>query len=152
MNMFGQVSKAFVGVWKLLSSEFQQGDGTSVFPLGANPQGQIYYDVHGYMAAQLMRVDRPRLRSGDMSDTAVAHLKEAFDGYTAYFGTYTIDEAASQITHHVQGSLLPNWIGQKLIRFYEFSADGRILTLTTPPMGPENARVVGQLVWERLGG
>ena len=102
------------------------------------------------MAAQLMRPDRPRLRANDVSDTAVADLKAAFDGYTAYFGAYTFDTAAAQVTHHVEGSLLPNWIGKDLIRFYEFSADGRVLTLATPPMGPEDARVIGLLVWERL--
>ena len=152
MNKSSQVQAAFVGVWKLLSSEFKQGDGASIFPLGDAPLGQIYYDAQGYMAAQLMRPDRPRLRSGDVSDTAVAHLKAAFDGYTAYFGTYTIDEAAARVIHHVHGSLLPNWVGKDLVRFYEFSGDGRILTLTTPPMGPAEAPVVGQLVWERLDG
>ncbi|MCB8984035.1 MAG: lipocalin-like domain-containing protein [Ardenticatenaceae bacterium] len=147
-----QVQALFVGVWRLLSSEFEQSDGRSVFPLGDEPQGQIYYDAHGYMAAQLMRPDRPRLHAGAMSDTAVAHLKAAFDGYTAYFGTYTIDAEARQITHRVQGSLLPNWVGKELIRFYEFSSDGRLLILTTPPMGPADAPVVGKLVWERLDG
>ena len=150
MSKTDQVQAAFVGVWRLLSSEFRQADGTSVFPLGERPQGQIYYDAHGHMAAQLMRPDRPRLCSGDTSDTAVADLRAAFDGYTAYFGTYTLDPDAGQVTHHVEGSLLPNWIGKELVRFYEFSANGRILTLATPPMGPEDARVIGQLVWERL--
>ncbi len=152
MNMPSLDQAAFVGVWKLCLSEFRQADGTSVFPLGAEPQGQIYYDAQGAMAAQLMRPNRPNLRSGDTSDTAVTHLRAAFDGYTAYFGTYSVNAAARQVIHRVQGSLLPNWVGQELVRFYEFSADGRVLTLTTPPMGPAAAPVVGRLVWERLGG
>ncbi|MBK6326732.1 MAG: lipocalin-like domain-containing protein [Chloroflexi bacterium] len=150
MNRINPVYLPFVGAWKLVASEFKQADGTSTFPLGAQPQGRIFYSAQGQMAAQLMRPDRPNLRANDVSATAVADLKAAFDGYTAYFGAYTIDTAAAQVTHHVEGSLLPNWIGKDLVRFYEFSADGRVLTLSTPPMGPEDARVVGLLVWERL--
>ncbi|MBK8987523.1 MAG: lipocalin-like domain-containing protein [Chloroflexi bacterium] len=152
VNKLIEAQAAFVGVWALLLSEFRQADGRSLFPLGERPQGQIYYHAAGHMAAQLMHPDRPRLRSGDMSAAAAADLKLAFDGYTAYFGVYSIDAAARQVTHYVQGSLLPNWVGKELVRFYEFSADGRILTLTTPPMGPADALVMGRLVWERLGG
>jgi hypothetical protein len=47
----------------------------------------------------------------------------------------------------VEGSLFPNWEGQKLKRFVELS-DNR-LTLSTPPT-VWGGEVVGVVLWERV--
>lgn len=139
----------FVGSWQLLASEFWRGEAM-VYPLGAQAQGRIWYDGAGNMGAQLMRPDRVRLRGEDESPGGVAVLRAAFEGYTAYFGTYAVNNEQGAVVHRVAGSLLPNWVGRELLRYYQFSEDGNQLMLTTPPMGPADAPMIGKLVWGRL--
>ena len=141
---------AFIGRWQLVSSTFRQADGTIIYPLGQQAEGRISYDQHGQMSAQLMRPQRERLSSRDATEERLAKVKAAFDGYTAYYGSYTIDAENQSVTHHVAGSLLPNWVGRQLVRYFEFSHDNTRLALTTPPMG-KKAGIVGTLVWEKMG-
>lgn len=139
----------FVGSWRLVASEFWRGEEV-VYPLGEQAQGRIWYDGAGNMGAQLMRSERVRLHGETASPEGMAALRAAFEGYTAYFGTYAVDSERGVVVHRVAGSLLPNWVGRELVRHYAFSEDGNQLTLTTPPMGPADAPMVGKLVWERL--
>ena len=44
-----ELRKAFIGTWRLVSIE----GGTTQANRGARPTGLIYYDVNGYMAAQI---------------------------------------------------------------------------------------------------
>ena len=140
---------AFIGRWQLISSTFRQADGTIIYPLGEQAEGRISYDKQGQMSAQLMRPQRERLSSRDAEEVRLAKVKAAFDGYTAYYGSYTIDFETQSVTHHVAGSLLPNWIGRQLVRYFEFSQNNTRLALTTPPMG-KKAQIVGTLVWEKI--
>jgi hypothetical protein len=82
--------------------------------------------------------DRVVTRAGDKptGEEALA----ALDGHIAYFGTYSVDEKASTVTHHRQGSVQPGDKGD-LVRGYEFVGDRLILR----PAGT-NAEVV----WERI--
>ena len=52
----------------------------------------------------------------------------AVEGYTAYFGTYEVNEAQGYVTHRVAGSLNPRLIGEAPELLYEFSGDQLILT------------------------
>ena len=140
---------AFIGRWQLISSTFRQADGTIIYPLGEQAEGRISYDKQGQMSAQLMRPQRERLSSRDAAEVRLAKVKAAFDGYTAYYGSYTIDLETQSVTHQVAGSLLPNWVGRQLMRYFEFSHNNTRLSLTTPPMGKE-AGIVGTLVWEKI--
>ena len=67
----------------------------------------------------------------------------------AYYGSYDVDEAAGSLTHHVQGSWFPNWVGEDQPRLYGI-ADGK-LTLTTPPFVGKRNQLTLTLVWERSG-
>ena len=74
-------------------------------------------------------------------------IKTAFEGYIAYYGTYEVDEENGQITHHVEGSLFPNWIGDFQTRNYEFERDK--LRLNTQPIKGAKADLTVTLLWER---
>ena len=51
------------------------------------------------------------------------------------------------MTHHVEGSVNPNWVKTDLVRYYAFSEDGERLMLSIRnPQG----RVTGTLTWERI--
>src|SRR5262245_19685894 len=88
------------------------------------------YDATGYMAAQLLPLDRPKFASGNRLQGTQEEIKAAFDGYFAYFGPYEVNEAEGVVILHVRGSIFPNDVGMDNIRYYEFSGDR--LTLSPP--------------------
>jgi hypothetical protein len=57
-------------------------------------------------------------------------FRNAFFGYYAYWGTYTINDAGTGVVHNVQGSERPGEVGVKYERFV--SIDGTKLVITTP--------------------
>ena len=139
----------FIGTWKLVSSEFRLSDGRVIYPLGSSAVGMLMYDASGHMSAQLMRPDRPAFASGDQAGGTPTEIRSAFEGFTAYFGTYEVNEGKASVIHHVEGSLFPNWVGGDQVRFYEFSPNR--LTLSTPPIPMGSQHVTGLLIWERIG-
>jgi hypothetical protein len=128
----------FIGAWRLVSYERRSAAGELTYPMGAQPIGRIAYDPLGRMSAQLMRADRPHFEASVSAEEKVA----AFDGYVAYYGTYTVNPADHTVVHHVEASLNPNWTGTDLTRSYEFS--GSQLILKAKLQGAEI-----RLVWER---
>jgi hypothetical protein len=75
-----------------------------------------------------------------------AHLTRADRGaYLGYFGPYTIDAANNVVVHHVVGASLASWVGSDQVRYYGFTADGR-LTLSLK----QGDRITQTLTWERV--
>ena len=137
----------FVGTWKLVSSEFRRSDGEVTYPMGRNASGMLMYDASGHMSVQIIRPDRPTFASGDQLKGTLEEIKSAFEGCVAYFGTYEVNEEKGSVTHHVEGSSFPNWVGTDQRRFFEFY--GNRLTLSTPPAPFGGEHVTALLVWER---
>ena len=138
-----------IGTWKLVSCVGLWSDGRVTYPYGANPGGLLVYDAEGNFSGQFQALDRAKFESGNLLRGTPEEIKAAFDGYVAYYGRYDVDEAAGRLTHHVHGSLFPNWIGDDQTRFYEFSDEN--LCLTTPPFVGKRAQLTLTLVWERAG-
>ena len=120
------------GTWKFISLSGTSNEGDVLYPYGENIYGMIMYDPGGYMSALLMDPDRPGFASGDMMKGTLDELKEAFEGFDAYCGTYTIDDQNSSVTHNVQGAKFPNWVGTDQVRFFKISND--TLNITAPPI------------------
>jgi hypothetical protein len=55
----------------------------------------------------------------------------AWGNYFGYFGTYTLDEQARVLTHHIEGSWFPNLVGTKQVRYYHFEGSRLILDADT---------------------
>jgi hypothetical protein len=110
------LKEQMIGTWRLQSRVTRHPDGTEIDDpaYGPNPGGYISYDRAGFMSVQFMKRDRPK-------DVGTA-------GYNAYFGPYTVDEAAKTVTHHVEGNLNPAGVGQNNVR--EVNIEGDKLTLT----------------------
>ena len=132
-----QSAKQLIGTWRLV--EIKGGDGKADPNRGARPSGLIYYDAHGNMAAQIMP-DRPRAKYAVAQPTP-EEAKAAITGYTAYFGTYTVDEKARTVTHHRKANLNPGGINT-VVRRYEFVTRDRIILR---PVENQN-----QLTWDRV--
>jgi Lipocalin-like domain len=131
-----ELRKPFVGTWRLVTIE---GGPTST----ARPTGIIMYDSHGLMNVQIMP-DRPRPKwtGAPTGEQAL----EAIRGYTAYWGTYTIDEKAQTVTHHRQGMLDGGVVDY--VRKFDLADGGNRITLTPISGGTTNPPT--HLTWERV--
>jgi hypothetical protein len=139
----------FAGTWELVESYSEKPSGRAGFPLGDGVVGRINYDGAGNMAAQLMAADRQPLSSRDPREVADAEYRGAFQSYTSYFGSYTVNPAEGTVVHHVVGASVPNWPGHDQLRYYTLEGDR--LTLRTPPMrGNDGEKAVHTLVWRKL--
>jgi hypothetical protein len=135
------VRKRLAGNWQLV--KFENFDETGTARDAGYEGGRIMYDEAGNMAAQLMRVNRKPL-SQPPSESERAG---AYSTYVAYYGKVTIDPAASKVTHHVEGSVNPNWVKTDLVRYYAFAEDGNRLMLS---IKNAQGRVTGTLTWQRM--
>jgi hypothetical protein len=136
----------FIGVWSLISCERKSKDGRIDYPYGEKPVGRITYDKAGRMSAQLMRPGRRSTVAPGLSllagNASAEEIREAVNGFIAYFGTFDVDESSKSVVHHVQACLVPSWVGTDLKRAYSFNANRLALTAIT------TASVL-ELIWER---
>jgi hypothetical protein len=139
-------ARDFEGTWRLVSVDFYAANGQLVPLYGADPRGLLVYAPGGHMAAQVMHPQRPPIPSRD-APHALAAYHALLTGYVAYFGTYDVDAQAGAIRHHVQGALIPQWVGGTQVRYYAFA--GRRLTLRVPTDQLGSNLRSGELVWER---
>lgn len=89
----------------------------------------------------------PATASFDSGDPLKATTKEAaaaWRKYIGYWGTYTVDSKAGVVTHQIEGSWLPNWIGQKQIRSFRFVEDRRLM------LEADSAAWHATLIWQRI--
>jgi hypothetical protein len=138
------VRGGLIGVWALQSCVRTFADGHKESPFGEKPIGRIEYDHEGRVFALLMRPGRrSTVAPGLESDAAsVEEIREAVTGFVAYFGTYEVDDVSQTVTHRVEASLEPSWVGTSLKR--RFRWDGARLVLTRAVPGTTD-----ELVWER---
>ena len=131
-------AKKFIGCWRLVSVT---SDGKIRHDRGAKPTGLITYHESGWMAAQI-QPDRPPVAMAGETPTP-EEAKAALYGYTAYFGTYTVDADKKIVTHHRKGNVSPGWEkNPDFQRAYVFDGPDRVRLY---PIGNKN-----ELVWERL--
>lgn len=145
-NIAPQDRDRFVGVWRLVSFERHYTGGKVEYPMGRNAAGRITYDKVGRMSAQLMNPDRPKpaypTTPGGVRSASADEMRSVLIGFTAYYGTFDVDESNRTVIHHVKSHLNPSLVGTDLKRTYQFS--GKRLTLTVA-----YADGSGVLVWER---
>ncbi len=146
-SMTKEALPKLVGSWKLVSFNIQDSSGQTAYPFGKDAQGRLIYEPDGRMAVQLMDPNRPGFSSGDPIVASEAEIRTAFGGYTAYYGTYSVNPEEQTIVHHIEVALFPNWVGTDQRRHFEF--DGKHLTLKGPLLLGGVQGVVS-LVWERL--
>ena len=138
----------FVGTWKLVLYELNVSGGEVNYPFGLDAVGWLVYDINGHMFVQVMCLDRATFASGDRLRGTLEETKSAFEGYLAYFGTYEVNEEQRTVTHHIEGSLFPNWVGTAQKRFFEFTDDQ--LTLKSPPILVDGKQQTGRIIWKRV--
>ena len=145
----GGIAEKIIGTWKLVSIE----DHTPNSPRRElNPTGYIVYDATGRVAVQITRrSDRKKFASEEIAQATTEEKAAAFGSYVAYYGTYTINEAAGTITHHVTGSLNPNDVGKDWVRYFRLSGNRiTLIPVETNEGRPASSPPVRSLTWERV--
>jgi hypothetical protein len=71
----------------------------------------------------------------------------AVGGYDAYFGTYTVDQAAGTVTQQLVGALSPSDVGKVVTR--EMRIEGDRLTIELATSSDEGEPLTRTLVWLR---
>jgi hypothetical protein len=125
-----------IGLWRLIEITF---DG-KVNPLrGGKPTGYIFYTASGEMGAMIQPERAPIPMAGKQASPQEAQA--ALRGFTAYWGTYTVDENAKIVTHHRKASVQPGYEVDAR-RNYRFEPGDRLIL---GGVGTKNA-----IVWERI--
>ncbi|WP_321878527.1 lipocalin-like domain-containing protein [Burkholderia cepacia] len=145
-----QLREQLVGAWRLVSYEIRPRDGSAVtYPLGRDARGWILYTRDGYMSAQLMAAGRPPYASGDLHRGTESECTAAARGYIAYSGPFHLDDDGT-LTHEMDVSLFPNWIGNVQQRVFRLDSD-RLQLGTVGPVRIDGREVDAVLLWARAG-
>ncbi len=135
------------GAWELRSFEIRKSNGDTIYPFGENAIGSITYS-YGRFSAQVMRAGRPVVASNDAMRATPEEMDANYKGVISYFGGYSLNDDETIVTHHVEGSLFPNWEGTDIVRFAHLDHD--VLSLKTPPTLWGNDEIVAALVWNKV--
>lgn len=140
-----------IGNWRVIAVEtlLPNGDVSTAW-LGEKPVGMLTYQPNGLVSVQIMRDPRPVFAANDLSRASAEEVRNAYAGYYAYWGTYTVNAKARSISHQITASLLPQEVGVTVVRHYEIEGDG--LVLTTPIFKYEGMDLRNKLTWERVRG
>lgn len=133
-----------IGTWKFESMKVETEKGEIVYPYGENIFGMLIYTPSGHISVLLMNPDRFKFASDDPLDGSSEEIESAYGGFDAYCGTYSVDEEKGTVTHHIEGSKFPNWVGTNQVRHFEFS-DNKLLLYATLKIKDEQWKFEGIL-------
>jgi hypothetical protein len=121
-------SSSLVGTWRLIQYFDTDSRGNVSYPYGRKPIGYFVYDPTGHLSIQIMRTPAtPPFASGSDQSGTNREVRDAYDGYMAYFGTYRIDQAKGVVIHVVEGSLRPSYTGTDQPRPFKLDGDTLII-------------------------
>lgn len=156
----GQASTAggdrtkFVGTYSLVTTEVKDPK-TGAWSQTPNFHsiGYITYSDTGHMGVHIMPKVRTRFAANIPTP---AEAQQALRGYTAYFGSFTVDAGEKVVSHHRVGQINPGG-APVLKRYYDFVPDPRNpqggyerLILTPVPASGGKDQATNRLIWERM--
>jgi hypothetical protein len=143
------LSQTLIGTWRLVSREDRTASGERrIDPaLGADPIALLVYDRGGNFAAQFMKRDRQSAPVA--TGPSVPNNSQAVGGYDAYFGSYTVDDAAGTVTQRLVGALSAQNVGMVVTRSMQVADDALVIQLETA--SADGTPVVRTLRWTRAG-
>ena len=136
------------GTWKLDSFTATDEEGEVIDVMGAGATGFICYSNDGWVSVQIIKSDRMRYDIPDVEGGTAEQTLSAARGLFAYAGKFTVDEENAIVFHHLEFSLIPNWIGSTQKRYITKESDG-VLVLSADPvrMGPGGKKRKSRLRW-----
>lgn len=137
-------AQELLGTWRLVSWTQRRGE-EEILPMGEDPLGWITYTNYGWMSVNIMRRDRPHMRSGDFVTASDDEKAAAFASYLGYAGTYEL--RGDRVLHRIACASYPNWTGQEQVRHARLSEG--LLTLDAAARVVDGVSVTARLVWRR---
>ena len=113
-----------IGRWDILSWEQVFDDGRIELPMGDKLHGFIRYTEDGDMMCMLARADRPNFTTGGQWNASAEEKARAYTSMLAYGGRFSVD--GDIVSHKVNISMFPNWVGGEQKRRLVENADGTI--------------------------
>src|SRR5512143_166432 len=112
-----------IGMWRLESRiDMDTAGQRRIDPvMGADPLGILCFAADRF-SAQFMRRDRSQSPTASLAGSG-ANNSSAANGYDAYFGTYTVDEAAGTMRTTLEGAITPANIGSVFERRIAVAGD-----------------------------
>lgn len=92
------------GRWRLATYEARSASGSVRHPMGPDASGVLQYTVDRKVSVHIMTRDRAR--------------------YFAYYGDYEVDEARGAVTHVIELSSDPGFVGARNLRFAALEGEG----------------------------
>lgn len=122
-----QGAHALIGTWRVAEFADLDKDGKWQYWYGEHPRGYFVYDATGHVHIQIMGAPPlqpfPEANSDEGKLPSPEHALAAYTAYFAYFGTYTVDPKKRVVTHHVEGSLAPDYTGTEQPRPFKLEGD-----------------------------
>ena len=137
-----------IGTWELVEWDCTLDGRYHNHPFGQDARGRLMYTVEGTMMAILMRANRPNFQTPSLSLGSAEEKSNAINGYVSYSGTFYTED--NLVTHRVQFSLLPNWIGTDLVREMTWTDGGELILSTQPQTTRSGKIVINRLRWRKL--
>jgi hypothetical protein len=134
-----------VGTWKLIRYWSQYDGGEKLYPLGADARGYITYTQAGFMSGTMQRAAPPPFAVADRLQATPAEKGRAFEDYVTYCGRWEAD--GDDMIHHIELSLLPNWIGESQRRHAVWHGPDRVDLVGSWQIGDKRRSAIVE--WER---
>jgi hypothetical protein len=84
--------------------------------------GSLLYHADGRFSVTISRRSRAGFAAGDLLSRTTEEQARAVEGYVAYAGRYSFH--GDRVIHHVELSLLPNWVGTDQQRSVDSAGTG----------------------------
>jgi Lipocalin-like domain len=145
-------AEALAGSWRLVSIETIRPNGEIIYPFyGKHPKGLLIYDRSGWMSVQIVSDPSPTVPAESSREkfarAAAAEKAAAIDGFYAYYGTWTVDDAGATVTHHIKQSLYTGERDSEAVRRLTLEGNRLTLVAKSHEMGEDHQR---KLIWERV--
>lgn len=137
------LTEQLIGTWTLSVFYRECPDGKKTDILGPNPQGLRIFQSDGRMTNFVMRSDLPKFASDKPREGTADENKAVVQGaFLSFYGRYSVDEASSTVTYHIERSIFPNANGTDQRR--SVTIVGNELRNVAP-----NGPCTGTMVWKR---
>ncbi len=121
------------GRWRLAAYEASNAQGVTQLPMGPGAIGVLEYSRDRKVSVQMMT--------------------RAADSFLAYYGDYEVDEARGTVTHVIEMSSIPGFVGARNLRHATLEGEGAgaQLVLSGPMLIDDEPHTI-RVVWVRQAG